>query len=70
MIYITFNRYPLSWKIVRLKILTADILFNIFVVACPTFGFLVLALRAIPKKGAATLTTGIKKIFSKLFETP
>ena len=43
------------------KNLPPDILFKILVVACPTFGFLVLALTAIPKKGAATLTAGFKK---------
>ena len=40
--------------------------FKILVVACPTFGFLVLALTAIPINGAATLTAGFKNLFHQV----
>ena len=61
--YITFNLKPLQCMSVKLKILPQHILFNILVVACPTLGFLVLALTAMPINGAATLTADFKKLF-------
>ena len=48
---------------VRLNILPQLMFFNILVVACPTFGFLVLALTAIHINGAATFTAGFKNLF-------
>ena len=63
MIYMTFNLKPRPYMSVRLNILPPEIDFKILVVACPTFGFFVLALTAIPINGAATLTTGFKKLF-------
>ena len=45
------------------KILPPEIDFNILVVACPTFGFLVLALTAVPINGTATLTAGFRNLF-------
>ena len=47
---------------VKLKILPLLIDFKIFVVACQTLGFLVLAERAKPINGAATLTAGFKNL--------
>ena len=63
MIYITFNLNPRPCISVELKILPPDILFNIIVVACPTFGFFVFAETAIPIIGAARLTAGFKNLF-------
>ena len=45
------------------RILPPEIDFRILVVACPTFGFFVLALTAIPINGAATLIAGFKNLF-------
>ena len=45
------------------NILPPECDFNKLVVACPTFGFLALALTAIPINGAATLTEGFKHLF-------
>ena len=53
---------------VRLKNLPPEIDFNILVVACPTLGFLVLALTAIPINGAATLTAGFKSLFHAVWD--
>ena len=61
--YITFNLKPLPCMSFKLNILQQDILFNILVVASPTLGFLVLALRAMPINGAATLTADFKSLF-------
>ena len=61
--YITFNLKPLQCTLVKLNILPQDVLFNILVVACPTLGFLVLALTAMPINGAATLTADFKNLF-------
>ena len=47
----------------KIENLPLDIDFKIFVVACPTFGFLVLAPTAMPINGAATLTAGFQKLF-------
>ena len=60
MIYITFNLNPRPCMSVKLNIFPPDIDFKILVVAAPTLLFLVLALTAIPIKGAATLTAGFK----------
>ena len=60
---ITFNLKPLPCMSVRPNILLQDIFFNILVVACPTLGFLVLALTAMPISGAATLTADFKTLF-------
>ena len=38
-------------------------LFIIVVVACPTFGFLILALTAVPINGAVALIAGFKNLF-------
>ena len=54
----TFNLKPQPCMSVKLKFLPSLSDFNILVVACPTFGFLVLALTAFPINGAATLTAG------------
>ena len=61
--YITFNRKPLPCMSVSDNILPPEILLSILVVACPTLGFLVLALTAIPINGAATLTAGFRNLF-------
>ena len=61
--YITFNLKPLPWMSVKLNVLLQDILFDILVVACPTLGFLVSALTAMPINGAATLTADFKNLF-------
>ena len=66
MIYITFNLNPCPCISVRPNILPPDILFRRLVVACPTSRFLVLALTAMPIKGAATLTVGFKNLFQAL----
>ena len=58
--YITFNLNPLPCISVSDKILPPDILFKIFVVACPTFGFLVFAETAMPINGAVALIAGFK----------
>ena len=42
--------------------LRPEIDFKKLLVACPTFGFLVLALTAIPINGAATLTAGLRNL--------
>ena len=65
--YITFKRSPFPCISVKLKILPLEIDFNILVVACPTLGFLVLALTAIPINGAATLTAGLKNLFPAVY---
>ena len=62
-IYITFNLSPLPCISVSDKILPPEIDFNILIAAYPTFGFLVLALTAIPINEAATLTAGFKNLF-------
>ena len=51
---------------VKPKILPPDILFEILVVACPTFGFLVLALTAVPMKGAVALVSSLTSLFQAL----
>ena len=61
--YKTFNLKPLQCTSVKLNILPQDVFFNILVVACPTLGFLVLALTAMPINGAATLTADFKNLF-------
>ena len=48
---------------VRLKVLLLEIDFKIIVVACPTFGFFVLALTAISINGAVALIEGLRNIF-------
>ena len=48
---------------VKLKILPPLMLFNIFVVAAATFGFLVLAPTAIPINGADALIAGFRNLF-------
>ena len=48
---------------VKLNILPPEIDFKILVVACPTFGFLVLAETAIPIKGAVALRAGFRNLF-------
>ena len=48
---------------VNLNILPPQIDFNVSVVACPTFGFSVLAETGIPINGAATLTASFKNLF-------
>ena len=63
MIYITFKRRPFPCMSVKLRILPTDILFKLIVVACPSLGFLVLALIAIPINGAVTLIAGFKTLF-------
>ena len=45
------------------EILAPDILFNVLVVACPTFGFLVFAETAIPINGAVSLIAGFRNLF-------
>ena len=60
MIYITFKQSP---------ILPPETDFRILVVACPTLGFLVLALTAIPINGAVALIADFR-IFSKQFVSP
>ena len=62
---ITFNLKPRPCISVRLKILPPEIDFKILLVACPTAGFLDLALTAIPINGAVALIAGF--IYSKLF---
>ena len=52
---------------VKLKILPPDILLRILVVACPTFGFLVLAVTAIPINGAVALIAGLRNLFQAVF---
>ena len=54
MIYITFKQSP---------ILPPEIDFRILVVACPTLGFLVLALTAIPINGAVALIADFRIFF-------
>ena len=63
MVYKTFNPYPLPWRSAKLSILPPDLRFKIFVVACTTLGFSVLALTTIPINGAATLKAGSKNLF-------
>ena len=58
-----FQTKSISMKVCNDKILPPDIVLRILVVAAPTFGFLVLALTALPKNGDATLTTGFKNLF-------
>ena len=53
---------------VKLKILPPEIDFNVFVVACATFGFLVFAPTAIPINGAATLTAGFMNLFHVVWD--
>ena len=45
------------------KILPPEIGFNILVVACPTLGFFVLAMTAIPLYGLARFNAGLKNLF-------
>ena len=52
---------------VKLNTLFLGIDFNILVVACPTFGFLVLALRAIPINGAVALIAGFRNLFHAVY---
>ena len=61
--YITFNLNPLPCISVSDKILPPLIDFNILVVACQTFGFLVLALTAIPINGAVALIAALRNLF-------
>ena len=61
--YITFNLSPRPCMSVKLKILPPEIDFKILVVACPTFGFLVLALIAIHINGAVALIAGFRNLF-------
>ena len=63
MIYLTFNLNPCPCMLVKLNILLPLMLFNILMVACPTLGFVVLALTAIRINGTATLTAGFKTLF-------
>ena len=63
MIYITSNLNPLPCILVSDETLPPLMLSGVLVVACPTFGFFVLALTAIPINGAATLTAGFRKLF-------
>ena len=63
MIYMTFERSSLQCISVRFKNLLPLMLFKKLVAACPTFGFLVLALTAIPMNGAAILTAGLRILF-------
>ena len=63
MIYKTFKRRPYPCISVKLKILPHDILFKILVVACPTFGFLVLGLTAIPISGTVSIIAGFRNLF-------
>ena len=48
---------------VRLKIFPPEILFNILVVAVPTWGFLDFAPTTIPITSARVLIAGFKKLF-------
>ena len=52
------------------KIVPADILFKILVVACPTFGFIVSALTAILMNGAVALIAGSRIFFHAVFVPP
>ena len=61
--YITFNLNPLPRRSVSNKILPPVILFNILVVACPFFGFLVFAETAIPINGAVAIIVGFRNLF-------
>ena len=45
------------------KISPPDKLFEILVVACPTLGFFVFALKAIPINGAVAISAGIRHFF-------
>ena len=58
MISLFFNLNPIPCISVKPNILPPDIDFNILVVACPTFGLLVL-----PVNVAATLTAGLRNLF-------
>ena len=60
--YKTFNLKPLRCMSVKLNILPQDILFIILVVACPTLGFLVLALTAMQINGDATWRADFKNL--------
>ena len=64
--YITFNLNPFPCMSVTYKNLPTEIVFKILVVACPTFGFVVLALTAIPINGTVALIAGFKNL-SKQF---
>ena len=55
---------------VKLNILPPKLDFSILVVAAATLGFLVLAPTVIPINGAATLTTGFKKLFQAVWVPP
>ena len=62
--YITRNLKPApECMSVRLNTLPPLIDLRILVVACPTFGFFVLALTAIPIKGADALIAGFRNLF-------
>ena len=58
--YTTFNPKPLQCMSVKLIVLPQDILFNILVVACPTLGFLVLALSH-ANKWCCYIDSGLQK---------
>ena len=58
-----FYLSPLPRRSVSDKIVPPEIDFKKFVVVAATFGFLILAPKAIPIKGAATLTTGLRNLF-------
>ena len=60
---ITRRFKPFPCISVKLKTLPPDILFQIMIVACATFGFLVFAPTSIPKKCAAILTAGLRNLF-------
>ena len=63
MIYITFSLKLFPSTSVKLKTLPPVMFFKILVVACPTFGFSVLALTAIPINGADALIAGLTNLF-------
>ena len=63
MIYITFNLNPCPCISVSDTISPHEIDFKLLVVACPTFGFLVLALPVIPTIGAVSLIAGFGNLF-------
>ena len=63
MIYKKINLNPWPCLSISDKIFSPEIDFKILVVACPTFGFLVLALTAIPKNDAVALIAGFRNLF-------
>ena len=60
--YITFNLNPLPCISVSDKIFPPVNDFNIFVVAAPTFAFLLFAPTAIPITGASVFIVGYKNL--------